>query len=79
MDTLELNATADALLGLIKSSTDSPRDGIAILGLALCKLYDDACGDHDALPFARFAGDFHASSLLATHKDVSSSGPVTRQ
>jgi hypothetical protein len=78
MNTLELNATAEALLGLIKSSTDSPRDGIAILGLALCKLYDDACGDQDALPFARFAGDFHAS-LLATRKDVSSSGPMTRQ
>ena len=78
MNTLELNATADALLGLIKSSTDSPRDGIAILGLALCKLDDDACGDQDALPFARFAGDFHMS-LLATHKDVSASGPMTRQ
>ncbi len=78
MDTLELNATADALLGLIKSSTDSPREGIAILGLALCKLYDDACGDRDTLPFSKFAGDLHMS-LLATHKDVSSSGPVTRQ
>jgi hypothetical protein len=78
LNTLELNATADALLGLIKSSTDSPRDGIAILGLALCKLYDDACGDQDALPFARFAGDFHMS-LLETHKDASSSGPMTRQ
>jgi|HubBroStandDraft_3_1064219.scaffolds.fasta_scaffold00002_67 hypothetical protein len=78
MNILELNATADALLGLIKSSTDSPRDGIAILGLALCKLYDDACGDPEALPFATFAGDFHMS-LLATHRDVSSSGPVTRQ
>lgn len=78
MNTLELNATADSLLGLIKSSTDSPREGIAILGLTLCKLYDDACGDADALPFAKFAGDFHMS-LLATHRDVSSSGPMTRQ
>ena len=78
MNTLELNATADALLGLIKSSTEDPREGIAILGLALIKLYDDACGDQSVLPFARFASDFHAS-LLATHKDVSASGPVTRQ
>ena len=78
MNTLELNATADALLGLIKSSTESPREGIAILGLALCKLYDDACRDRDTLPFSKFAGDFHMA-LLDTHKDVSSSGPVTRQ
>ena len=78
MNTLELNATADALLGLIKSSTDSPLEGVAILGLALCKLYDDACGDRDTLPFAKFASDFHAS-LLATHANAFASGPVTRQ
>jgi hypothetical protein len=77
METLQLNAFADGILAYIKANTDNPRDGIAMLGLALCKLYDDAADPH-ALPFAQFAGDFHMS-LLETHKDVSAMGSGTMQ
>lgn len=77
MTDLEIDAIATGILTYIKAQTPDPRMGIAILGITLCKLYDDACGT-DSLPFTTFAGDFHAS-LLATHKDVSSPGPVTPQ
>ena len=70
---LALNALAEGILTYIRAQTADPREGIAVLGLALCLLYDNAA-DPEAISFPKFAKDFH-DSLIATHKDVSHAGP----
>lgn len=77
MTDLELNAIAEGLLTYVKSISDDPRDGLAIFGIALCHLYDDSF-DKTKMPFSTFADQFR-DSLIATRKDVSHQGPVTRQ
>ena len=77
MNELELNAIAEGILNHIKTLSSDPRDGLAILGMALCHLYDQGF-DHSLMPFAQFANQF-SESLIATHLSPSSSGPVTKQ
>ncbi len=77
MDTLEIDAIAQGILNHIKAKTPLPHEGIAILGIALCKLYDDACGT-ESLTFPQFASDFH-ECLIASYKDVSAKGTETVQ
>jgi hypothetical protein len=73
MNDLALNALAEGILTYVKSQISDPREGIAVLGLALCLLYDNAV-DPNAISFAKFAKDFH-DSLIATHKDATNTGP----
>jgi hypothetical protein len=77
MNTLELNAQAEGILTYLKAHTTDPREGLAILGVALCMIYD-TCVDHSTCPFTKFAKDFH-DSLIATEGDKSMTGPGTLQ
>ena len=77
MNTLELNALAEGILTYIKTQSDNPHEGIAILGIALCMFYE-TCVDHSVCSFTEFARDFH-DGIVATHKDVSAVGPGTVQ
>jgi hypothetical protein len=76
VNTLELDAHAE---GLFKYLSDfaTPLDSIAILGVALLKVYD-AGTNHEALPIAQFAEDIRAS-LVESYTQRSSQGPETRQ
>jgi hypothetical protein len=75
-DLLWLSDAVDDWLAIICLVTDQPREVLAILGMSICMLYD-TCSDR-SVPFADFAKDFN-ESIIETHKDVSSMGPVTRQ
>lgn len=72
MNLLQLNAEAEGILTYIISKTGEPREGLAILGMAICMLYD-TCSDR-SVPFSDFVKDF-SESIIATHRDVSSIGP----
>ncbi len=76
MDILELNAHAEGILTYIVSKTSEPREALAILGMAICMLYDTY--SDRSVPFAEFAKDLN-ESLIATYKDVSVKGNETVQ
>lgn len=61
LNILELDAHAEGLYKYLTENTEAPVDGIAILGLALLKLYDRT--SNGTMPFKDFAGDFHKSML----------------
>lgn len=61
MNILELDAHAEGLYKYLTENTERPLDGMAILGLALLKLYDRT--SNVTMLFKTFAGDFHKSML----------------
>lgn len=73
---LELNAIAEGVFQYIQSKTESPLDGIAILGFTLLTIFDSGTDGSNTLD--RFAEDFRRS-LIESHKARSHSGPGTVQ
>lgn len=76
MNTLELNSHAEGLFKYL-SEKASPLDSIAILGMALLKVYD-AGTNHEALPIAQFAEDIRAS-LVESYAARSAQGSERMQ
>lgn len=75
MNDLEMNAIADGVFKYLIEKTESPVDGIAILGMALLMIFDNASKD---VTITKFAKDFH-DGMLATHAARSAQGPGTLQ
>ena len=75
MNDLEMNAIADDLFKYLIEKTESPIDGIAILGMALLMIFDNASKD---VTLAKFADDFKAS-MIASHTARTAQGPGTIQ
>lgn len=76
MNDLELNSVAEGVFEYIQSKTQSTLDGIAILGMALLRVFD--CGTDGSITLDRFAEDFRRS-LIESHKAKSHTGPGTMQ
>lgn len=77
MNILELNAHAKGILTYLQAKSTDPREGLAILGIAICMIYD-SCSTPESRGFDKFVEDFH-KSLLDTYKDVSQEGPGSLQ
>ena len=77
MNDLAMNSLAEGILTYLKSKTTKPREGMAILGMAICMIYD-TCIDPASCPFPAFVEDFR-KALIDTHADISSTGPGTIQ
>ena len=61
LNILELDAHAEGLYKYLTENTERPLDGMAILGLALLKLYDRTSRQDST--FTEFADGFHKSML----------------
>lgn len=75
MNQLEMDAVAEGLFLHLQKQSDNPLDGIAILGMTLLKIFDNAA---QHITIEKFAEDFKLS-LLESYKAKSSQGPATRQ
>ena len=75
MKDLEMSAIADGLFKYLIEQTESPVDGIAICGMVLLMIFDNASKD---VTVAKFAEDFKAS-MIASHAARSAQGPGTLQ
>lgn len=75
MTDLEINSIAEGIYRYLEERTETPLDGIAVLGIALCILHRNAGND---ISFPEFAKSFH-NSLLATHRSASAEGPGSLQ
>lgn len=75
MSDLELNALAEGIFKYLLEKSETPLDGIAILGMALCMIYDNAGGSE---PFPAFAKAFH-DSLIETQRNKSAPGTESIQ
>ena len=75
MSDLEMNAIAEGIFMHLTKETESPVDGIAIIGMVLLMIFDNASKD---VTLAKFAKDFH-DGMLATHAARSIQGPGTLQ
>ena len=75
MDDLSLNAIADGIYRYLAEKTETPLDGIAVLGITLCLIHHASAS---AEPFASFAQSFH-DSLIDTHRSASAEGPERMQ
>lgn len=63
---LEINAMADGVFKYLAEKTDSPLDGLAIVGILMLKLFD-CKAEGSPLTIEQFAKDF-AEGLVETHK-----------
>lgn len=77
MSDLELDAIAEGIFKYIMENTPNPRLGIAVLGVALLRLYDSSSGNTN-YPIATFAKDF-ADTLVESYVDKSDIGSDTIQ
>ena len=75
MNDLEMNAIAEGIFMHLTKETESPVDGIAIIGMVLLMIFDNASKD---VTLAKFAKDFH-DSMIETHAARSAQGPGTIQ
>ena len=75
MNDLEMNAIASGLFKYLTEQTESPVDGIAILGIVLLMIFDNAAHN---VTLTKFAKDFH-DSMIETHAARSAQGPGTLQ
>ena len=75
MNDLEMNAIADGLFKYLTEQTESPIDGIAICGMVLLMIFDNASKD---VTLTKFANDFR-DSMIASHAARSAQGPGTIQ
>ena len=75
MSDLEMNAIAEGIFTHLTKETESPVDGIAIIGMVLLMIFDNASKD---VTLAKFAKDFH-DSMIETHAARSAQGPGTIQ
>ena len=75
MNDLEMNAIASGLFKYLIEQSESPIDGIAILGIVLLMIFDNASHGET---LAQFAKDFH-DSMIETHAARSAQGPGTLQ
>ncbi len=75
MTDLELDALAEGIFKYIIENTESPIDGVAIIGMALLKIYTAAGA---SIPIQTFADDFRAS-LIGSYNARSVEGTETRQ
>ena len=75
MNDLEMNAIASGLFKYLIEQSESPIDGIAILGIVLLMIFDNASKD---VTLAKFANDFR-DSMIETHAARSAQGPGTIQ
>jgi len=76
MNDLELNSVAEGVFAYLQSKSESPLDGIAILGMTLLRIFDE--GTDGTLGIERFAEAFKRS-LLLSYKAKSAEGPGTMQ
>ena len=76
MNDLELNSIAEGVFAYLQSKSESPLDGIAILGMTLLRIFDE--GTDGTVTMEKFAEDFKRS-LLASYKAKSAVGPETMQ
>ena len=75
MSDLEMNAIAEGLFKYLVEQTENPIDGIAIIGMVLLMIFDNAPKN---VTLAKFAKDFH-DSMIETHAARSAQGPGTIQ
>ena len=75
MSDLEMNAIAEGIFTHLTKEPESPVDGIAIIGMVLLMIFDNASKD---VTLAKFAKDFH-DSMIETHAARSAQGPGTIQ
>ena len=75
LNILELDAHAEGLCKYLTENTERPVDGMAILGLALLKLYDRTSRQDST--FTDFAAGFH-KSMLESYNARSSVGPSSK-
>ena len=75
MTDLELNAIAEGIFRYLTEKTESPLDGIAVVGIVLCILHRSV---GDSMSFADFAKSFH-DSLIDTQRSVSDTGTERMQ
>lgn len=76
MTDLELNAIAEGIFRYLTEKTESPLDGIAVLGMAFCIIYDKT--NDGSISFADLAKSFH-ESLIDTQRSASDSGTERMQ
>ena len=76
MTDLELNSIAEGILAYLLSKTESPLDGIAILGFTLLRVFD--LGTDRTITINQFAEDFK-QSMLKSYKAKTSEGPGRMQ
>ena len=77
MNDLEMNATAEGIFKYVMEKTETPRDGIALVGIVLMMIFDNATGT-EGMAFATFAKDFH-EALTESYTARSAQGPETLQ
>ncbi len=76
MTDLELDSIAEGLFKYILEQTDSPLDGISILGITLLKVFH--AGTDGTTPIESLAEDFKLS-LIDSYNTKSSPGPAGLQ
>jgi hypothetical protein len=75
MNNLELDAVAQGMFLYLRGQVENPLDGIAITGMVLLKIFDNATQD---LSIEQFAEDFR-KSLIESYKARSAPGPESVQ
>lgn len=76
MDDLELNAIADGIYKYLSEKTETPADGLSVLVIAICILYNKT--SDGKMSFQDFADSF-CTVLLDTHADASATGTEKMQ